>query len=60
MGKVVEILSPIAKAVVAAVVPILVVAVQDVVSSGADWVVGVVTAFLTSLAVWAKANGPSQ
>ena len=57
MQVIVEALKPIAKAVVAALVPILVVAVQEIVASGADWVLGIVTAVLTSLAVWAKSNG---
>ena len=48
---------PVAKAIVAAVVPILVVAIQELGASGANWALALVTAVATSAGVWAKSNG---
>lgn len=57
MQTVIDALKPIAKAVVGAAVPILIVAAQDIVASGANWTLAAITSFLTGLSVWAKRNG---
>ncbi len=56
MQKLIDILNPIAKAIVGAAMPLLITGVQDLVSSGADWTLALAMSVITGLAVWAKPN----